>query len=59
MPKNQFHIQTDGCKEVMDVFKVMNLIQGVVFEEHNDILWFARSIVNGKNSLPKCNGLPS
>lgn len=53
MPKNQFHIQTDGCKEVMDVFKVMHLIQGVVFEEHNDILWFARSIlpfVNGKNS---------
>ena len=30
--------------------KVMNLIQGVVSEEHNDILWFARSIVNGKNS---------
>ena len=34
----------------MDVFKVMHLIQGVVFEEHNDILWFARGIVNGKNS---------
>lgn len=53
MPKNQFHIQTDGCKEVMDVFKVMNLIQGVVFEEHNDILWFARSIVNWQKFMTK------